>query len=357
MPADTNLYREIHEQPAAMGRLLANETAAVATLAAAIRERDVSQVVIAARGTSDNAARYAKYVLGSLNGLSVALAAPSLYSLYGRPPRHDGALVIGISQSGKSPDIVSVLVEAKQQGALTAVLTNTPDSDLGALGDVVINLQAGPELAVAATKTYTNSLGALAMLSAALSKAAGAGDGRQSEEQAEQVADLPEAMRATLGMDKMIGAIAPRYRYMAHCVVIGRGYNYATAFELALKMQELTYTVVQNYSSADFLHGPMAMIEPGFPVVVVAPSGVLQAEMAAFMGELVRRQAETIAISDVPEILDQARVPLPLPRSMPEWLSPVTAILPGQLLSMYLAHERGLDVDAPRGLKKVTETR
>ena len=348
MPIHTNLYREIHEQPEAMGRLLVEERVAVAELAAAIQKRDVSHVVIAARGTSDNAARYAKYVLGAMNGLTVALATPSLFSLYGRPPRFGKALVAGISQSGKSPDIVAVLAEAKKQGALTAVLTNTPDSDLGALGDVVINLQAGPELAVAATKTYTNSLGAVAMLSAALS---------QNVDRQRQLAGAPQAMAATLAMNEEIGRIAPRYRYMDQCVVIGRGFNFATAFELALKMQELTYTVVQHYSSADFLHGPMAMIEPGFPVIVIAPTGGLQAEMAEFVDELTARQAETIVISDWDEILAQARIPLTLPHSVPEWLSPMTTILPGQMLAMHLAHERDLDVDAPRGLKKVTETR
>jgi len=255
---------------------------------------------------------------------------------------------MGISQSGKSPDIVAVLAEAKRQGALTGVITNTPESDLGSVGDVVINLQCGTEMAVAATKTYTTSIGAVAMLSTAID-----GDGDRRRE----LATMPEAMSATLAMNDEIARIAPRYRYMEGCVVIGRGYNYATAFELALKMKELTYTVVQHYSSADFLHGPMAMIEPGFPVIVIAPSGALEAEMIDFMGLLAARQAETIVISDRPEILDQARIPLALPQSVPEWLSPLTTILPGQMLSMHLAHERDLDVDAPRGLKKVTETR
>ena len=348
MPDSTDLYREIHEQPETLGRLLAMERASVEELAAAIRERQISHVVIAARGTSDNAARYAKYVLGAMNGLTVALATPSLFSIYGRPPRFDNALVMGISQSGKSPDIVAVLAEAKRQGALTGVITNTPESDMGALGDVVINLHCGIEMAVAATKTYTASLGAVAMLSTAIG-----GDGDRQRE----LAAIPGAMSATLAMNDEIARIAPRYRYMQGCVVIGRGYNYATAFELALKMKELTYIVVQHYSSADFLHGPMAMIEPGFPVIVVAPSGALQAEMLAFLDQLAARQAETVVISDRPEILAKARIPLALPQSVPEWLSPLTTILPGQLLAMHLAHERDLDVDAPRGLKKVTETR
>ncbi len=348
MVADTHLYNEIYDQPDALRRLLANEQAAVAELATAIRERGVTLVVIAARGTSDNAARYAQYVLGAFNGLTVALATPSLFSIYGSPPRFGNALVLGISQSGKSPDIVAVLDEARSQGRLTAVFTNTPASDLAALGDFVIQLHAGQEKAVAATKTYTTSLAAVAMLSAALS-----GD----DQRREALAQVPDIMRETLTMNGAIAEIAQRYRYMERCVVIGRGYNYATAFELALKLKELTYSIVEPYSSADFLHGPMAVIEPGFPVVVIAPSGATLPEMQDFMEQLRQRRAETITISDDEGILASARIPLALPKSVPEWLSPLITILPGQLFALYLAAARDYDVDSPRGLRKVTETR
>lgn len=347
MTFNTNLFREIHDQPAALLRFINQEKNSVQELAQAIRERDVSHVIIAARGTSDNAARYAKYVLGAINGLTVALATPSLFSIYRQPPRFGNALVLGISQSGKSPDIVAVLDEAKRQGKLTGVITNTPGSELASVGDVVINLNAGEERAVAATKTYTTSLAAVAMLSVALK-----GDG----ERYAALEQMPEAMHETLNMDEIIAQVAPRYRYMQHCVVIGRGYNYATAFELALKMKELTYTIVEPYSSADFLHGPMALIEKGFPVVVIAPTGRMLEKMKEFIVQLNDRQAETIAISDDAGILDLARIPLALPRSVPEWLSPLTAIVPGQLFSLYLAASRDYDIDAPRGLRKVTET-
>jgi len=348
MISDTLLYQEINQQPQAIQRLVESEWSDVNALARAIRDREVTHVVIAARGTSDNAAIYAKYLLGAMNGLTVALATPSLFSLYKQPPRFNNALVIGISQSGKSPDIVSVLAEARRQGALTAVITNTPDSDLALLADVVIDLLAGEERAVAATKTYTSSLAAISMLSVSL-----AGD----ESVTAALKAIPNAMASTLTMNDIIAQIAPRYRYMSRCVVIGRGYNYATAVELALKMKELTYTIVEPYSSADFLHGPMALLEPGFPVLVVAPSGVLEETMADFMAQLNKRQAETIAISDVPAILEQARIPLELPQSVPEWLSPLVTILPGQMLSLHLAAARDYDVDSPRGLLKVTETR
>lgn len=348
MLTNTHLYQEIHEQPAVLRRFLTEERATVAALATAVRARAVSHVVLAARGTSDNAGRYAQYVLGAFNGLTVALATPSLYSIYQRPPRFGNALVLGISQSGQSPDIVAVLAEARKQGALTAVLTNTPDSPLGRQGDFVINLHAGAEKAVAATKTYTSSLAAIALLSALL-----AGD--EGMETALQ--QLPAALGLTLTMSAPIATAVSRYRYMQRSVIIGRGYNYATAFEMALKMKELTYTIVEPYSSADFLHGPLALIEPGFPVIVIAPTGLMLPEMQGFMRTLRAREAEIIGISDDLATLDLARIPLALPQAVPEWLSPLTAIVPGQLFAMHLAYTRDFDVDAPRAIRKVTETR
>jgi len=344
----SHLYREIHEQPAALAALLRDERASVAQLAAAIAARKVDYVVIAARGTSDNAGRYAQYLLGAVNGLMVTLATPSLYSIYKRPPRFGNALVLGISQSGKSPDIVSVLAEARRQGALTAAITNFPDSDLGRQAEHVIALHAGEERSIAATKTYTTSLAAIAALSAAL-----------AEDAAMQaaLAAMPDQLRDTLALSPEIGVIAERYRYMRDCVVLGRGFNYATAFELALKLKELTYTIAEPYSSADFMHGPLALIEHGFPAIVAAPSGVVLPEMQEFIRTLKQREAEVIAISDDADTLALARVPLRLPHAVPEWLSPLNAIVPGQLFAMHLAHVRDFDPDHPRGLRKVTETR
>lgn len=348
MLEDTFLFREIHEQPKVLERFLQRERQNIGRLAAAIKSQKITHIVIAARGTSDNAGRYAKYALGALNGLPVALAAPSLFSIYRRPPRFGKALVLGISQSGKSPDIVAVLAEAKRQDVLTAVITNDPKSELAQAGEIVIDLRAGEERAVAATKTYTAELAAIALLSATLA---------EDKALLAELEQIPLAAANTLLMNDEIARIAPRYRYMEHCVVIGRGYNYATAFELALKLKELTYTVVESYSSADFLHGPMAVIEPGFPIVLIAPSGVMLAELQEFMMALECRQAEVIAISDDDDLLGRARIPLKLPHAVPGWVSPITAIIPGQLLSMHLAHNRDYDVDSPRGLHKVTETR
>lgn len=346
MLSKTHTYREIHQQPQVIERFIHNERKRVEELAQAIQTRDVSHVVIAARGTSDNAGRYAQYLLGAI-GLSVGLATPSLFSIYQQPPRIGKALVMGISQSGKSPDIVAVLAEARRQGALTAVITNEPQSELAGHGDIVVDLGAGPEKAVAATKTYTAELAAIALLGASL-----AGD----EEMLSDLQKTSVAMSKTLEMDTAISQIASRYRYMERSVVIGRGYNYATAFELALKLKELTYSIVEPYSSADFLHGPLAMIERGFPVIVIAPSGKMQVGMQDLVATLNERGAEVIAISDNPGILIGSRIPLGLPVTVPEWLSPITSIVPGQLLAMHIAHARDFEVDAPRGLKKITET-
>ncbi len=344
----TNLYREIHQQPEVLTRLLTEETAVIAALAAEIKRRQIDHIFIAARGTSDNAGRYAQYLLGAINQLPVGLATPSLFSIYKQPPRFGNALVLGISQSGKSPDIVSVLAEARRQGVLTAAISNEPDSDLGRQADFVINQQAGAEKAVAATKTYTSQLAAIARLSAALADDA---------EMVSALEAMPQAVQATLAMGDAIAGIAQRYRYMRDCVVIGRGYNYATAFELALKMKELTYIIAEPYSSADFLHGPLALIEHGFPAFVIAPGGVMLPEIRDFIATLNQREAEVIVISDDAATLAQARIGLKLPQPVAEWLSPITAIIPGQMLAMHLAAVRDYDPDHPRGLRKVTETR
>jgi glutamine---fructose-6-phosphate transaminase (isomerizing) len=347
MPQNSYLYQEIHEQPQILTQFLAQEAPTVQALAQAIHTRGVDYVVIAARGTSDNAGRYANYLLGAINGLPVALATPSLFTIYRQPPKFKNALVLGISQSGKSPDIVSVLAEARRQGALTAAITNEVNSDLAAQADHVIALHAGVERSIAATKTYTSELMALALLSATLAADKG---------MLAALARVPAAVAAVLGVREEISTIAQRYRYMRDCVVIGRGFNYASAFELALKMKELTYTIAEPYSSADFLHGPLALIEHGFPAIVIAPTGIMLPELQSFLQVLRQREAESIVISDDPATLAMGRIHLPLYATLPEWLSPITAIVPGQLLALYLAHARDYDPDHPRGLRKVTET-
>jgi glutamine---fructose-6-phosphate transaminase (isomerizing) len=342
------LETEIHEQPAVLERLLAAELPNARRLADAIRARGVQYIMIAGRGTSDNAGRYGNYLFSAMNGLPVALATPSLFSIYHTPPRFGPCLVLGISQSGQSPDIVSVLTEARRQGALTAAITNEPDSPLAAAADHLIELHAGPERSVAATKTYTAQLAAIALLNAALS-----GDPAHLE----ALAAVPEAAAQTLGLADQVKRIAERYRFADHCVVLGRGYNYATAFEVALKLKETNYIASEPYSPADFLHGPLAMLDESYPVIVIAPSGQVSEEMRAAMTQIGERGAEMWVISDDAETLRGGQLALRLPAALPEWLSPLVTVIPGQLLALYLSLERADDPDHPRALKKITLTR
>ena len=344
---DTHLYKEIHEQPTVIENLVINPQRSIKELANQIKSHNIEHVFIAARGTSDNAGRYAKYLLGAHNQMDVSLAAPSLFTIYEQPPSLSGALVLGISQSGKSPDIVSVLKEGKRQGALTAAITNYPDSNLGKAADIVLDLQAGEEVSLAATKTYTAQLATIAILSTELSR---------SSQFSQDLEALPEKISAILINESHFDSLAERYRYMEHCVTIGRGFNYASAFEFSLKMKELTYTIAEPYSSADFLHGPVAMIDRGFPTFVIAPDGKMNAEMKTMIEKVQSQMAEVILISNNPGLLAMAEHRMELPTGIPEWLSPIPAIVPAQMFAMYLAQTRGIDIDNPRGLKKVTQT-
>jgi len=343
------LGQEIREQPQALERTLEATAGEVDALARNINGREIDYVMIAARGSSDNAGVYAKYLFQAFNGLPVAMATPSLFTFHHRPPRLKNVLVLGISQSGQSEDIVEVLSEARRQGALTAAITAEAASPLAGTADHTLILQTGREKAIAATKTFTSSLAIIASLSAAL---------EGSKRLRAEIAALPDLASATIAAAAPIAAAkAERYRYMSRCVVISRGFCYGVAMEIALKLKELTYVTAEAYSSADFLHGPMAMIEPGFPVLLVAPSGTLAAHMKEFAGALQERKSEIIAISDLDDILESGTTRLPMAKGAPEWLTPLLAVLPGQLLAMNLSAAKGFDPDAPRGLNKVTNTR
>jgi glutamine---fructose-6-phosphate transaminase (isomerizing) len=345
----TTLLREINEQPSVLTHLLHAEWDNIQELAGEIVSRGIHHVLIVARGSSDNAGVYAKYLLGIRNRLPVALAAPSMVTVYASPPRLHDTLVLAISQSGMSPDIAAVVADAREQGMMTVALTNQRESRLTEVAERLILCHAGQERSVAATKTYTATLLAVAMLSVALDGEADAGY--------DALRRVPEAVAQALTLDVMVAPAAERYRYMADCAVIARGYNYATAFELALKLKELTYVGANPYSSADFQHGPIAVVGRDYPVVMAAPSGKVFEEMLILARELADRQAELLVISDRQEILDLAETALPLPLPLPEWLSPIVAIVPGQLLAYRLALAKRIDPETPRGLQKVTETR
>jgi glucosamine--fructose-6-phosphate aminotransferase (isomerizing) len=344
-----SLFSEITEQPERIKSLLASQKKTVTRIAAALRKREIQYVFLAARGTSDNAGRYANYLLGAQNGLPLALATPSLFTYYKQPPKLKNALVVGISQSGQSPDIVSVLEEGRRQGCATLAITNEPNSPLAQSADFLLDIQAGAEKAVAATKTYTTELMSVAMLSAAL------GGNNKCWQELGKVAGW---MKSALKQNGFISQVAQRYRCMDRTVVLGRGFNYSTAFEWALKLKELTYIVAEPYSSADFAHGPIAMVDSGFPVLAVAPKGkVFQTMLDALRHLRADYGAELVIISNDKRAQSLAQLPLTIPAETPEWLSPLVGIVPAQLFAYHLTIAKGFDVERPRGLHKVTETR
>ena len=341
-----SLRDEILEQPEAAGRQLSSSQDAIEAVAERLRTKPVASVVIAARGTSDHAAIYAQYVLGVRNRLTAGLATPSVVSLYGAEPDVRESLVIGISQSGASPDIVGVIEAAAGQGAPTLAITNDPASPLAAAADHVIDLAAGPELAVAATKTYTTSLLAIARLSAAIDALG----------PAEDLAAIPDAIAAALAVESEVEAIARELAGADRCMVVGRGYEYATAREWALKLKELAQVFADPYSAADFLHGPIALVQPGIPALVLAPSGVPAPGQLSLLRELRERGVDLVVVSDVAETRALGRWSIALPPGVPEWLRPIVSIVPAQLFAYHLTRARGLDPDSPRSLSKVTRT-
>ena len=342
------LEAELREQPEALRQLLKRQTEAAAAAARLFGRRDVRYLLIASRGSSSNVARYAQYLLGRAHRVPVMFATPSLYTIYNQPPRLDGALVIGISQSGASPDVVAVLAEAREQGRPTLALTNDVTSPLAKTADVVVPLEAGEEHAVAATKTYVNSLGAVALLFAEISDDAAA---------REELAGMPDAIARQIELSLDDPPPLDEYRDAVGLTVVARGVNYGTGYEIALKIRELSGLVTEAYSPADLMHGPIAAIQPEWPVVVVAPSGPARPSVEEIVPPLRARGARLVAISDVHAVLRRARTKLQLVPGVPEWLSPLTAVVPGQVTALRLTRLRGLDLDHPAGLRKVTLTR
>ncbi len=336
------LHEEISEQPEVIARTLE------ANLAPAGRVAELASgcthAVIAARGTSDNAGRYAQYVWGTRNQLSVGLTTPSLFSVYDRPPRLDGALVVGISQSGESPDIVSVLEEGRSQGRPTVAITNEPNSPLADSADVVLDLGAGEERAVAATKTYTAQLAVIASISNAMR-----GENSGLDTLATSVAD-------SLEQEARVAELASARSAMEHCAVLGRGFNQSTAFEWALKVQELTYVVAQPFSTADFLHGPIAVLEPGYPVLAVAALGPAIDDVVDVLRRCSEAGASLTVVGNDPRLAEVTDDLVRIDPGIEEWLSPIPAIVLAQLFAYHLTLAKGLDPERPRGLRKVTRT-
>ena len=338
---------EIGEQPDVLRRLADDEWHAVQRVAQQIRQQGLRYVILAARGTSDHAAQYFKYLFEIENGIPCGLAAPSVVTLYRAQLAFTHALVVGISQSGQAPDVIEYLSQARAGGAYTLAITNDPDSPLARVAHSALNLCAGDERAVAATKTYTATLGIIYLLSEALKENAQAPD--TLKQTAEWVHDA-------LTLEPTIEAVVDRYRSMRESVALARGINQCTAMETALKLIETCYVLCKSYSVADFMHGPFVLIELGFPCLLFAPDGATYPTVLESAERLRTRGAETITFAHQSEILRLARTPVAVPFRVPEPLSPIVYAVLGQLFAYHLALARDLNPDQPRGLQKVTRT-
>jgi glucosamine--fructose-6-phosphate aminotransferase (isomerizing) len=337
---------EIGEQPQVAARMLATNGANVDSIATRIRRAKPRGFVIAARGSSDHAALFAKYLFGSRNRSLVSLAAPSLFTHYGSPPRLEDQCVIGISQSGSSPDVIAVIEEAARQGALTLALTNDAESELAKAAQMVMPLGAGAEHSVPASKTYTASLLALAMLSQGL-------DPEPEFEAA--LARVPRALEDALTHEIELDRLVPSF-VGPRAIVLGRGFNLSTAEEIALKLTETSYILARAWSVADFEHGPIAVVEAGLPILLVGGGGPTQADLDDVAMRLDGYGCRVIGILDgKPGRMDRDAV-VAFASGLPEELTPLTLAALGQLLALRVSLARGLDPDQPRSLRKVTRT-
>ena len=341
---NSSMLREIHEQPEVLGRILDEGWGEVSSAAGVLREKGFRFVMLTARGTSDNAAYYAKYLFEILLGVPTALASPSVFTLYEGKMDLEHTLVIGVSQSGESKDVLETVRRSAELGATTLSITNDEGSSLAEVADAHLFIRAGEERSVAATKTYTAELLLSYLLVSAL-------DGARRPD--EEVRRLPDQARTVLGASWENVA---RYRYADHLVVTSRGYNLATAKEAALKLTETSYLVAEAFSAADLRHGPIAMIGRDFPVVAIVPPGRTRPGMTTLVENLNDGGAELVVIGDDANMIDRAAAGFHVPVAGPENLSPVLYALPAQLLAHELSSTRRLDPDAPRGLSKVTET-
>ncbi len=340
------MLEEIRQQPAALSKTLDAELRSTEKLKLRLEKQRPKFIILAARGTSDNAAQFGRYLLEITTGIPVSLAAPSIYTLYEASVDCRDALVVAISQSGESTDTNLVLERARQQGAFTIGITNESESTLARIAEHVIHVRAGKEKSVAATKTYTGQLLALYLLAYALGGAIKLKD----------LARIPDWTKDALKLEKDITGIAERYRFMDHSVVVGRGLNYSNAFEFALKMMETCYVVAERFSSADFLHGPIAMVGSNFPMFLFAPSGVTWTSIKEMREKLVTLNAETLVITDKGNTEAAVGRAVVIPAKLPELYSPIPYIVPAQMFAAALAAEKGLDPDKPRTLSKVTRT-
>jgi len=354
----SKMLEEIRDQPEALRQTLAGGMGSIEHLRAHFRDRRPQLIILVARGTSDNAAQFGRYLIEITTRIPVSLAAPSILTLYGCALDLRDVVVIGISQSGESTDTNAVLEDARRQGAATIGITNDPSSAMAGLVEFPLFIRAGAEISVAATKTYTCQLLALYLVAYAL------GGGIELE----QLQSIPEWVQGVLKLEEDIESLVERYFFMTRAVAVGRGLNYANALEFGLKLMETCYVVAERFSAADLMHGPIALVERAFPVFVFAPTGVTWPSMSSVLDRLQELKAETLVITDPRngEARDKAARVIEIPaapgssqqinEAQEDLYTPIPYIVPAQLFAGHLAALKGLNPDLPRTLNKITRT-
>lgn len=350
----SKMLEETRQQPEVLGRTLTAGMQALRDLRRHFEAQRPRWVVLVARGTSDNAAQFGRYLIEITTRIPVSLAAPSVLTLYGSPLDLAEVLVVGISQSGESTDTNAVLQDARKRGAITVGITNEPDSAMAGIAEHILLASAGKEQSVAATKTYTCQLLSLYLLAHALGGSI----------RIETLERLPGWAESALELEERVSEIAERYTFMTRTVTVGRGLNYANALELGLKLMETCYVVAERFSSADLMHGPIAIVEHAFPVFVFAPAGVTWSSTASVLDRLEELNADTLVITDegnpgacakparliqLPALSGNGEKPADL-------YTPIPYIVPAQLFAAHLAAIKGLNPDRPRTLHKITRT-
>jgi glucosamine--fructose-6-phosphate aminotransferase (isomerizing) len=348
----SNMLEETRQQPQALTKTLESGLRAIFELRHHFESHRPRLIIMVARGTSDNAAQFGRYLIEITTRIPVSLAAPSILTLYECPLDLRDVLVVGISQSGESTDTNAVLADARERGATTIGITNEAGSAMAKLVEYPLLIQAGGEKSVAATKTYTCQLMMVYLLAYALS----------GDVQLDDLRRVPEWADAALRLEEDIEDLAERYFFMTRAVTVGRGLNYANALEFGLKLMETCYVVTERFSAADLMHGPIALVERAFPVFVFAPSGVTWPSISAVLDRLRELKAETLIITDESNAAARSKaarliqLPAQFKTGIEDLYTPIPYIVPVQLFAAHLASIKGLNADSPRTLSKITRT-
>ena len=343
----THMLEEIKEQPGVIVRTMQQNTATLRDLTENLKRRPVHSIMVAARGTSNNVAIFAKYFGEYFLGMPVSTAASSIINLYHRRMRLDSVLILAISQSGEGPDIMGVVKEAKNQGALTVGITNHEKSSLAREVDFPIITGAGPEQSIVATKTCTASMMAIASLIQAWSGERDFGA---------QLEKVPELLTKIIAREAEIAEKAYLFKVFEDCVILARGLNYCAALETAFKIQETCYLNAQGYSAADILHGPIAMLDDHFSALVYACQGPSLPGIVGTISRLKQIGIPLLLIANEPALLNENRLNFQIQEEFSEEIMPFASVVFGQIFAYYLAQLKGRNPDFPRRLKKVTQT-